>query len=104
MSRLGMLVRRSVAAPGEDGEWSPLPLGSRMDVMLAIATCMPGDEDDVARLSLALEVESAEDSEEPRSIVVRGDWGEPELEVLRALCELLDARFFDAAAMEFVRL
>jgi hypothetical protein len=104
MSRLGMLVRRSVAAPGEDGEWNPAPLGSRMDVMLAIATCMPGDEDAVARLSLTLEVESAEDSAGPRCIVARGDWGEQEFEVLRALCELLDARFFDMAALDFVRL
>jgi hypothetical protein len=99
-----MLVGRRVAAPGEDGAWDPLPLGSRMDVMLAIASCMPGDEDEVARLSLVLEVESAGESAEPRCIIARGDWGERELDVLRALCELLDARLFDMAAMDFVRL
>ena len=104
MSRVGMLVSRRAAAPDAEGDWNPLPLGSRMDVMLAIASCIPGDEDEVARLSLTLEVESAADSEEPRCITARGDWGERELAVLRALCELLDARFFDAAAMEFVRL
>ena len=103
MSRVGMLVRRSVAAPDPEGHWDPLPLGTRMDVMLAIASCMPGDEDAIARLALTLEVEAAADSEEPRCIVARGDWGEPEREVLRALCDLLDARFFDVAAMDFVR-
>jgi hypothetical protein len=104
MSRHGMLVPRSAGQPDAEGDWTAPSLGSRMDVMLAIATCMPGDEDQVARLSLTLEVESADESEEPRCIVARGDWGEPELEVLRALCELLDARFFDAAALDFVRL
>ena len=99
-----MLVSRRTSAPDADGDWSPLPLGTRMDVMLAVATCMPGDEDEAARLSLTLEVEAATDSDEPRCITARGDWGERELDVLRALCELLDARFFDAAAMAFVRL
>ncbi len=96
-----MLLRRGMAATG-DG--SPAPLGSRLDVMLAIATCMPADEDAAARLSLSLEVESAADSDAPRCIVVRGDWGEAELGVLRSLCEVLDARYFDAAASDFQRL
>ena len=99
-----MILRRGVADPGEDSDGSPAPLGSRLDVMLAIASCMPGDEDAAARLSLTLEVEGAADSAEPRCIVARGDWGEAELDVLRALCALLDARFFDAAASDFVRL
>ena len=104
MSRLGMILRRGMAAPGEDSDGSPAPLGSRLDVMFAIASCMPADDDVAARLSLTLEVESADDSDAPRCIVVRGDWGEAELDVLRALCEVLDARFFDAAANDFVRL
>jgi hypothetical protein len=104
MSRHGMLVPRAPGQPDANGDWAAPSLGSRMDVMLAIATCLPGDEDQVARLALTLEVESADESEAPRCIVVRGDWGEPELAVLRALCELLDARFFDAAALDFVRL
>ena len=99
-----MILRRGIAAPGQDSDGSPPPLGSRLDVMLAIASCMPGDEDAAARLSLSLEVEGAADSAEPRCIVARGDWGDAELEVLRALCTLLDARFFDAAASDFVRL
>ena len=99
-----MILRRGVADPGEDGDGSPAPLGSRLDVMLAIASCMPGDEDAAARLSLTLEVEGGADSAEPRCIVARGDWGEAELDVLRTLCALLDARFFDAAARDFVRL
>jgi len=99
-----MILRRGVALPGEDSDGSPPSLGSRLDVMLAIASCMPGDEDAAARLSLTLEVEGAADSDEPRCIVARGDWGEAELEVLRGLCALLDARFFDAAASDFVRL
>ena len=104
MSRIGMLVSRRSGPIDDDGAWVPLPLGTRMDVMLAIASCMPGDEDAAARLSLTLEVEPAADSEEPRCITARGDWGERELAVLRALCDLLDARFFDAGALDFVRL
>lgn len=99
-----MILRRGVALPGEDSDGSPPSLGSRLDVMFAIASCMPGDDDAAARLSLTMEVEGAADSPEPRCIVARGDWGEAELEVLRALCALLDARFFDAAASDFVRL
>ena len=99
-----MIMRRGIAVPGEDSDGSPPPLGSRLDVMLAIASCMPGDEEVAARLSLTLEVESAADSPEPRCIVARGDWDEAELGVLRALCILLEARFFDAAAGDFVRL
>ena len=99
-----MIMRRGIAVPGEDSDGSPPPLGSRLDVMLAIASCMPGDEEAAARLSLTLEVESAADSPEPRCIVARGDRNEAELDVLRALCVLLDARFFDAAAGDFVRL
>jgi hypothetical protein len=89
--------------PGGDSDGSPAPLGSRLDVMFAIASCMPADDTAAASLSLTLEVEPAADSDEPRCIVVRGDWGEAELGVLRALCELLDARFFDAGACDFIR-
>lgn len=103
VNRLGMILRRGLGTPGDASDGSPPSLGSRMDVMLAIAACMPADPEAAARLSLVLEVESAVDSEEPRCIVARGDWGEAELEVVRALCEVLDARFFDAAAGEFVR-
>ena len=99
-----MIMRRGIAMAGEDSDGSPPPLGSRLDLMLAIASCMPGDEGAAARLSVTLEVESAADSPEPRCIVARGDWGDAELAVLRALCELLDARFFDAAAGDFIRL
>jgi hypothetical protein len=103
MSRLGMILRRGLGAGSDDSDGSPPPLGSRMDVMLAIASCMPADADAAAQLSLVLEVESAADSDDPRYIVARGDWGESELEVLRALCEVLDVSFFDAESREFVR-
>lgn len=102
MSGLGMIVRAAAGAPDLGEGWSPAPLGSHMDVMLAIAACMP-DDDEAATLSLSFRVEPPEESPEPRTITVRGDWGPREKAVIRALCELLEARFFDAGSCEFVR-
>jgi hypothetical protein len=97
-----MIVRAAAGAPDLGEGWSPAPLGSHMDVMLAIAACMP-DDDEAATLSLSFRVEPPEESPEPRTITVRGQWGPREKAVIRALCELLEARFFDAATCEFVR-
>lgn len=101
MSSIGIVLRAQgdIEPLGED--WIPEPLGSRAEVLAAVARHFPQDD---ATLALRLSVESADRSEGPRTITATGIWGDREVAVLRALCDALDARFYDSEAGEFIDL
>jgi hypothetical protein len=101
MASIGVIVRASQATESLPCDWIPEPLGSRANVLAAIAECLPSDADGLA---LRLRVEEASESEEPRTISASGIWGDRESAVLRKLCQRLGARFYDAEASEFVEI
>ena len=100
MSNIGIIVRanQEVAQLGRD--WVPQPLGSRADVLALVQRFVPAGN----ASWLHVQVESAEESENPRTISVSGSWGPQEAAALKQLCAALGARFYDAAAGQFVEL
>jgi hypothetical protein len=101
MASIGIIVRASQSVEALAGDWVPVPLGARADVVAAIEKCLPEDRD---TLALRLRVEEPTENDDPRTISVSGIWGPRECEVLRMLCRKLDARFYDAEASDFIEL
>jgi hypothetical protein len=101
MSNIGIIVRanQDVAQLGDD--WVPQPLGARADVLAKVQRYIPADGN---FLLLHVQVEPTEESESPRTISVSGHWGPRESAALKQLCASLGARFYDAAAGQFVEL
>jgi hypothetical protein len=101
MASIGIILRADKELDDLPGDWIPEPLGLRDDVLAAIRSSVPiGDTD----LALELRVEEPEESESPRTISAFGIWGPREAAILKRLCSLLDARFYDAEAGSFVEL
>jgi len=98
MSSIGIVVRADQNAETLGHDWVPAPLGSRREVESVLAELMF----DARHLMLTANIESPEESEDPRTISFSGVWGEQEQAVLRQLCSRLDARFFDAETGNFV--
>jgi hypothetical protein len=101
MSNVGIIVRADQEAANLGKDWVPLPLGTRADVLALVKRYIPAGDDS---FWLHVQVESVEESEDPRSISVSGNWGPRESAALKQLCTLLGARFYDAAAGQFVEL
>lgn len=101
MASIGLILRADQELSELPQDWVPVSLGSRAEVLAAIKECVPADD---TTLALALRVEEPEESEHPRTISVSGVWGQRESAVLRHLCNLLDARFYDAEAGDFIDL
>ena len=70
-------------------------------VVDAVERALAGE---AGQLSLRLTIESVDESPDPRTISAIGVWGTRESAVIRAICQELDARFYDADAAEFVEL
>ena len=101
MASIGIIIRATQELAELGRDWVPQPLGSRVEVLLAIQRCVPAHDDSLA---LTLRVEEPSESEDPRTISVSGVWGQRESAVLRQLCSLLSARFYDAEMAEFIEL
>ncbi len=100
MSSIGIIFREEHEIETLSHDWVPKPLGSRAEVLAVVQRCHPK----TAQLSLSLRVEEPEESESPRTISVSGVWGEKELAVIKAVCEQLSARFYDAETGAFIKL
>lgn len=101
MASIGIIVRSNQELAELPQDWVPQPLGARADVLAAIKRYVPAHDNSLA---ITLEVEAASESADPRSISVSGVWGPRESDVLRQLCSVLGARFYDAEAAEFIEL
>ena len=101
MSNIGIIVRPNLEVAQLGHDWMPQPLGSRADVLALVQRFLPAGNN---ASWLHVQVESAEESESPRTISVSGSWGPQEAAALKQLCAALGARFYDAAAGRFVEL
>ena len=101
MSNIGIIFREENEIETLSHDWEPQPLGSRAEVLAVVQRCFPKTEQ---ALSLSLRIEEPEESESPRTISVSGVWGEKELAVIRAVCEQLSARFYDAETGDYIKL
>lgn len=101
MSSIGIIVKASQEAAELGPEWVPQPLGARVKVAALVEQYIPQTDNS---LSLVIQIEPEEESQDPRSISVSGVWGQRESAVLRQLCSSLGARFFDAESGEFIAL
>lgn len=90
MSSIGIVMRASGDAASLGEDWTPEPLGTRAEVLAAVARHLPGHGE---TLALVLTVE---DGPAPRTISASGVWGERETAALRGICEELRARFLDS--------
>jgi hypothetical protein len=101
MSSIALIVRADRELESLPFDWIPQSLGSREVVLSAIEKCVPKGG---AQLALILTVEDDEGFPEPRTIAATGVWGSNERIVIKELCDLLDARFYDAESGDFIDL
>lgn len=98
MSCIGLICRASATVEDLPLNWEPEALGTREEVLAAVAECVPQD-----RTDLAINI-SIDEGPAPKAISVSGVWSDKERSVVKALCRKLGARFYDAEACEFVNL
>src|SRR5687767_8287522 len=80
MSSIGLIFKCEGEADELEAGFVPIPLGSRSDVLAAIADLVPtGDP----TLGLLLDVESASENPQPRTISVSGVWADREMSIIR---------------------
>ncbi|HQS59702.1 MAG TPA: hypothetical protein PLU16_14710 [Gallionellaceae bacterium] len=72
-----------------------------MEVLTAIEKCFPTSD---SSLELSIRIEDENESDEPKTISVSGVWGPRESAIIKSLCNLLAARFYDAESCEFIEL
>ncbi len=101
MSSIALIVRADRELESLPLDWIPQPLGSREVVLSAIEKCVPNDG---MPLALILTVEDDDGFPEPRTIAATGVWGPSERLVIKELCDLLGARFYDAESGDFIEL
>jgi hypothetical protein len=101
MGSIGLIFKADRAVEALPTDWVPQPLGSRMDVVAAVEKHFPSND---SSLALDLQIEEESESPNPRTISASGVWGPRELFKIQSLCRILDARFYDSEAGEFINL
>jgi hypothetical protein len=99
MSSIGLIFKADNEMVELLPDWVPPPLGTRDEVLRAIEKCLS-----VHNNNLALNFSVDDDNAEPITISVVGVWGEDERAILKYLCNLLAARFYESEAGDFVDL
>ncbi len=99
MSSIGLIFKADNKMVELSPDWVPPPLGTRKEVLWALERCRP-----IYNNNLALSFSMDNDNAEPITISVVGVWGEEERAVLKDLCDLLAARFYESEAGDFVDL
>jgi hypothetical protein len=100
MSSIGLIFKADNEIAELLPDWVPPPLGTRDEVLWAIEVCLSVHNNN----NLALDFSVDDENAEPFTISVVGIWGEDERAVLKDLCNLLAARFYESEVGDFVDL
>jgi hypothetical protein len=100
MSSIGLIFKADNEMDKLLPDWVPSPLGARNEVLAAIEGCLSVHNNN----NLALDFSVDDENAEPITISVVGIWGEDERAILKDLCNLLAARFYESEFGDFVDL
>jgi hypothetical protein len=100
MSSIGLIFKVDKEMAELLINWVPPPLGTKEDVLMMIEKCLSAHSNN----KLALDFSVNDESAEPLTISVVGVWGEDERAVLKDICNLLVARFYESEAGDFIDL
>jgi hypothetical protein len=101
MGSLGIIFKAQRGMDTLPADWVPVALGPRPLVERIVERLMLVAAASTPLLAIHLAIDDA-DGQDPRTISVSGVWGKAEMETIEAICDALDARFYDAEMGGFI--
>lgn len=102
MSSIGMIFKAHSEVNALPMDWIPCALEPRDFVEQVVDAAMQTRQGETS--TLTINVESKDKCADPCIISVSGVWGETEMNVIRSIYSVLDARFYYAELADFVEL